>query len=232
MEVGKYIRTKEIKEKNRKGNLGKKHSEETKKKIGLGNLGKECSKETKEKLSLLKLGNTVWVGRKHKENSKLKQSLAHQGIKNPMYGKKGTRLGVKVSEKTKIKISKAHKIRYANNPELAEAIKKRRATQILPKKDTTIEVKIQNFLKQLEIEFFTHQYMKIEHGYQCDILIPSMNLVIECDGDYWHKYPIGNDLDHIRTKELLKKGFKVLRLWEYEIRKLSINSFRNRLLEV
>lgn len=101
---------------------------------------------------------------------------------------------------------------------------------ILPKKDTTIEVKIQNFLKQLGIEYFTHQYMKIEHGYQCDILIPSMNMVIECDGNYWHKYPTGNDIDHIRTEELLKKGFKVLRLWEHEIREMNVNDFKEKLI--
>ena len=105
-----------------------------------------------------------------------------------------------------------------------------RAKQILPVKDTTIELKIQNFLKQLGIEFFTHQYIKeIEHSYQCDILIPSMNLVIECDGDYWHKYPVGNDIDHIRTSELIENGFKVLRLWEFEIRAMNINKFKERL---
>ena len=86
------------------------------------------------------------------------------------------------------------------------------------------------FLKELGYEFFTHQYMKeIEHGYQCDILIPSMNLVIECDGVYWHKYPIGNNIDHIRTKELLEKGFKVLRLWEKEINVMNIIQFKGRL---
>jgi len=94
-------------------------------------------------------------------------------------------------------------------------------------KDTTIEIKIQNFLKQLKIEFFTHQYMKeIEHGYQCDILIPSLNLVIECDGDYWHKYPIGREIDRIRTSELINNGFKVLRLWECEIRAMRLNKFK------
>ncbi len=107
--------------------------------------------------------------------------------------------------------------------ETLEKIRKARAKQILPKKDTKIEVKIQNFLKKLGISFFTHQYMKIEHGYQCDILIPSINLVIECDGDYWHKYPIGNDLDHVR---LLQNGFKVLRLWECEIIPMKIQDFK------
>ena len=106
----------------------------------------------------------------------------------------------------------------------------RRSKQVFPIKDTSIEVKIQNFLKQLGIEFFTHQYMKeIEHGYQCDILIPYLNLVIECDGDYWHNYPVGKDLDHVRTSELIEKGFNVLRLWEFEIKAMNINKFKNRL---
>jgi len=117
-----------------------------------------------------------------------------------------------------------------SSPEIRKILKEKRSKQIIPVKDTSIEVKIQNFLKQLGIEFFTHQYMKeIEHSYQCDVLIPSMNLVIECDGNYWHKYPIGNDIDHIRTKELIKKGFKVLRLWEFEINKMSIEEFEKRL---
>ncbi|GAH75991.1 unnamed protein product [marine sediment metagenome] len=111
-----------------------------------------------------------------------------------------------------------------------EFTKESRAKQIFPFKDTKIEVKIQNFLKQLGIEYFTHQYIKeIEHSYQCDILIPSMNLVIECDGNYWHKYPVGNDIDHVRTKELLQKGFKVLRLWEFEINDMDLSNFKNRL---
>ncbi len=104
-----------------------------------------------------------------------------------------------------------------------------RKYQIFPKKDSSIEVKIQNFLKELGIEFFTHQYMKIENGYQCDILIPSMNLVIECDGDYWHRYPIGRDIDKVRTKELIQKGFKVLRLWEREIRIMNISDFKKKI---
>lgn len=115
-----------------------------------------------------------------------------------------------------------------NNPLMKERIRQARYKQILPMKDTTIEIKIQNFLKQLGISFMTHQYIKdIEHGYQCDIFIPSMKMVIECDGDYWHKYPIGNEIDHIRTSELLQKGFKVLRLWEREIKIIDIQKFHD-----
>jgi len=145
---------------------------------------------------------------------------------------KKSKLGKMASKKTKEKMRISHlkeknPMWKVNRPkEWRENQRKVRAKQILPKKDTTIEVKIQNFLKKLGIDFFTHQYMKIKHGYQCDILIPSMNLVIECDGDYWHKYPLGNDIDHVRTSELLKKGFKVLRLWEFEIKKMDIGQFQ------
>lgn len=116
---------------------------------------------------------------------------------------------------------------------LSKIVKELRKKQIFPKYDTKIEVKIQNFLKELGIEYFTHEYMKIiEHGYQCDILIPSMNLVIECDGDYWHKYPVGLEKDHIRTNELIEKGFKVLRLWEFEIKIMDIDNFKQALTNV
>jgi very-short-patch-repair endonuclease len=116
-----------------------------------------------------------------------------------------------------------------NNPLIRQKLRNHRATQIFPLKDSSIEIKIQNYLKQLNIDFFTHQYMNITHGYQCDIFIPSLNLVVECDGIYWHHYPTGRDIDHIRTKELLDKGFKVLRLWEFEIRDISLTEFELRL---
>ena len=120
---------------------------------------------------------------------------------------------------------------YFKNPRNREIIKEARKNQITPIKDTKIEIKIQNYLKELNIEFFTHQYIDIEHGYQCDIFIPVLKLVIECDGIYWHHYPTGTDLDKIRTQELIEKGFKVLRLWESEINIMTIVNFKNKLGE-
>ena len=142
----------------------------------------------------------------------------------------------------------------AKRLEVREKIKKKRAKQITPVKDTKIEVKIQNFLKQLEIEFFTHQYMNIKHAYQCDILIPVQEgviqkTIIECDGDAFHFNPeIYNKedkifrkgmtaeekwgLDKIRTKELIEKGFRVIRFWGSEIREMNIEKFENKLMEI
>ena len=117
-----------------------------------------------------------------------------------------------------------------------------RATQIFPVKDSKPEKKVQSFLKQIGIKFLTHKYIGIEHAYQCDIFIPSMNLVIEIDGDYWHGNPKlysnkdlteriikGRKIDYVRTKELKKKGFKVLRLWESDIKKMNFKDFTERI---
>lgn len=202
--------------------------EERARKISLAKTGKRLTEEHRKKLSLAhlgKLGNCGMLGRKHSKETKVKMSLAKKGKmpKNIEIMRKGRRK----------KIDEGMGKIWSKNNHFTEETKikniERRKYMVLPLKDTTIEIKIQNLLKELGIEFFTHQYMKIEHGYQCDILIPSMNLVIECDGDYWHKYPIGNDLDHIRTKELIEKGFKVLRLWEFEIKKMNLNDFNERL---
>ncbi len=128
-------------------------------------------------------------------------------------------------------------------PEVQEKIRKARLIQILPIKDTSIEVKIQNFLKQLGIEFVTHFYIKeIEHKYRCDIFILSKKLIIECDGDYWHANPqfyseeILNEkqrwkreMDELRTKELIEKGFKILRLWENEIKEINLDCFKEKI---
>ncbi len=64
---------------------------ETKEKIRQFNLGKKASKETKKKLSeILKgnkraVGNTIWVGRKHTEETKAKMSISAKERKREPY---------------------------------------------------------------------------------------------------------------------------------------------------
>lgn len=211
----------EIRDKISKGNKGKKLSEETKMKMRLSNLGKNlgnvCSEETRQKLRISSSGRVhseetlqKMRGRVVSKETRLKIGLANSGKIRSEEMKQNLRDRT-VSEETRAKLRETRK------------------HQILPTKDTSIEVKVQNFLTHLKIEYFTHKYMNIAHGYQCDIFIPSKNLVIECDGDYWHHYPTGNDIDHVRTKELIEKGFKVLRLWEFEINKMNAQEFWRRL---
>jgi len=220
------------------------------------NYGKKFSEELKKKMrenKTIKLPIEILIKKYMEEEKSCKEIAIEFNVSSTTIGKRLKKNGIKLRKsptKERIKeISKATTDFYKKHPEVAieqarkrrikinssiecmNKIKEARAKQIFPVKDSLIEIKIQNFLKQLGIEFMTHQYIKdIEHGYQCDILIPSMNLVIECDGNYWHKYPIGREIDHIRTSELLQKGFKVLRLWEFEIKAMDLNKFKERLI--
>ena len=116
---------------------------------------------------------------------------------------------------------------------------------ILPKKDTSIEVKIQKFLTELHVEFYTHKYMNIENAYQCDIFIPeqkyiTQKIIIEADGCYWHgcercmkmlteKQINGRERDKKRTEQLQQQGFRVIRLWEHVINGMGLNDFEKRI---
>jgi G:T-mismatch repair DNA endonuclease (very short patch repair protein) len=113
--------------------------------------------------------------------------------------------------------------------------KETRAKIIYPVKDTLIEVKIQDYLKQLGIEFYIHRYLKeIENTYQCDILIPtqkriSRKTIIECFGNYWHHYPFGREIDIKRCQELREKEWRVIVFWESEIKLMQIDNLKYKL---
>lgn len=53
-----------------KSGVGISHTKETKLKISISNTGKIKSEKTRLLLSKSKIGNTIWVGRKHKEETK------------------------------------------------------------------------------------------------------------------------------------------------------------------
>ncbi len=206
---------------------GKKYSLESRLKMSnvrkkLISEGKLFSKETREKMRNNRLGKTMPESAKEKLRNLVISQETREKISRAGIGRV-------YSQEARKKISLIHKGRIFSELH-KDKLKLKRRFAIFPKKDSTIEIKIQEFLRHIGLDFFTHQYIKeIDHGYQCDILVPSMNLVIECDGDYWHKYPIGRDIDKIRTRELIEKGFKVLRLWEREIRLMNLESFKNKL---
>ena len=117
------------------------------------------------------------------------------------------------------------------SPETISKIKEKRLFQKILKKDTKPEKTIQNLLQNIGVKFVKHKPItNINHRYQCDIFI-NPNVIIECDGDYYHKYPEGREIDKIRTLELKNKGYKILRLWENEIHN-NIESCKNKILEV
>jgi hypothetical protein len=161
------------------------------------------------------------------------------GEGNPFYGKKH-------NEKTKNKIStgRAGKATGKNNPmskkkwrdkakkflkkkwdsgEMEHARKimseKLKETRRLGKIKSTITSK-----KEKEIiEYLNGKgYLSIQ-SYRvdtkiCDVYIPSLNLIIEYFGDYWHCNPSKYKSDYYNVK----KGKYAWELWEYDVQKLEL----------
>lgn len=232
--------------------MGRKVSEETKHKISVSRkerknkFGFLNSLETRKKISESQMGREPWnknikgykLNRTKKnppisEETRKKRS---EGIKKHLpktVFKKGMiswNKGIKCPWITKEKKGKKYPVEIY--PKMGWRTS--RKLQVFPLKDTTIEVKLQNYLKDLGIEFVTHQYMNIEHGYQCDIFIPvqkgvKQKTIIEAFGNYWHSYPTGREIDTLRCSELRDAGFRVLIFWENEIKVMELNDFKEKL---
>jgi len=80
---------------------------------------------------------------------------------------------------------------------------------------TSIEVSAAQALRMQGIEF---EEQKVIGPFICDIFVSSMNLDIECDGDYWHSLPNMKKRDRMRDSWFWRNGYRVLRLTEREIR--------------
>ena len=144
-------------------------------------------------------------GRHRSEETKLKISNANKGKlagnKHPMFGKTGKAnpmFGRHHSEETKKKMRAAalQRIPYCTN--------------------TSIELKVKQQLKEYGIEFL-HPW-NLEPYYQCDFYVPSLNLIIECDGDYWHSLEKKKIADKRKNAYAKNQGYGMLRLPEFLIR--------------
>lgn len=109
---------------------------------------------------------------------------------------------------------------YNSRPEFRAKIRRERAKQILPIKDTSIELIVQRFLHMQGIKFISHYpiFLPDRRSHQADIYIPSLNLVIECDGVYWHSLSYRKNFDKYIDRKLPQMGYYVLRLPEAAIR--------------
>lgn len=69
-------------------------------------------------------------------------------------------------------------------------------------------------------------------GFAVDFLIPSLRLVIECDGSYWHTLPGMAERDHRKNGALSEAGYRILRLAESDIKSAAFVSILDRALTV
>ena len=171
-------------------NYGKKgvYSESTLKVMSELKVGRKLSEEHKYKIGL------VWKGRRHTLEAKRKVAMAKYGDRNPA---KRPEVRAKMSEaasRPEVINSKARKMKYSG---------------------TTIEVAMREELSRRGISFLPNK--QIGKKFNVDIFIEP-NIVIECDGDYWHSSVQAIEKDGRRDKELKELGYVIYRFWEHEIK--------------
>ena len=96
--------------------------------------------------------------------------------------------------------------------------------------DTSIELKTASILTNHNIQFIQQHKIGVTKKYRFDFFLPEYNMVIECDGDYWHGKDLSDDelnetqvlsrhYDNIKNKILKELGILLVRFWESEINK-------------
>ena len=107
--------------------------------------------------------------------------------------------------------------------ETKEKIRKARMRQVLPVKDTSIEVKVQNWLTRAGIGYEKHKMFQAGGKlHRVDLFLPDLNLAIECDGEYWHSRSFQKEFDKYFMRKLAEEcHVGMIRLQEDTIRATS-----------
>ena len=201
---------------------------------GLALKGKAKSTEHREKLAAANRG------KKHSEETKRKMREAHARRKaagiNPWAAAhaaenpRGT--GRKQSAEERALHSEAMKKHYAtqggkHRPETIEKMKAARAEQKIPFQNTKIEVAVHECLDEIGIDYIKHGRVSEVGYHQFDVKVPSVKLLIEVDGCYWHgcncipeerRRTEQRERDRVLTQQARSAGWEILRVWGHEVK--------------
>jgi len=111
----------------------------------------------------------------------------------------------------------------------------RRVMQANRSGDTGPEVRLRSTLHRLGFRFRKDHRPVPELKCKADIVFPSIRLCVFVDGCYWHRCPkhfstpkansewwdekinANCERDALQTRELKKRGWKVIRVWEHQV---------------
>lgn len=203
------VRSQETKDKIRKGVLGRKHTAEAKERMSIAQTGHEVSESTRKNLSL------ATKRRFATPESRKVQSDRVRGFKH--------------TEEAKKKISDANRRNSARSD-----VKKKRSTSLRHAwsegkftgrkfhicSPTSIEQAVYNGLCLYNIEF-KFQYSPEGYSKIYDFLVYP-NILIECQGEYWHRLPGAKEKDQEKRMWAINHGFYYIAYWGKEIRELGV----------
>lgn len=194
--------------------------------------GSKFSKGHREGLSIAHKGiKNFWYGRNRPEETKEKMSEAKSG--RNLNKKTIEKLHKAGTEKWK-KTSRDERLERMRNAHEGGRSRWRKMTKcerwihMLPAirasqkaNPSSIEKLVWKVLDAVGIDYKTQVPFDLGH-FIADIYIPSKNLILECNGTYWHNYRIfPKQLKRDKDFETYAKnnGYKLIWLWESEIRR-------------
>ena len=184
-----------------------------------------------EKIEKFLKRKSLWIKKQFSYFEKYKNKLTKRKyvsgeIIHPFLGKKHL-------EKSIEKMKKSHKGQIAWNKDLTKETddRVRRVSTVLIEghasgrikthptnkwSNTSIEIAIENELKKVSLKYEKQKHIK-GVGF-VDFFLPGFDLIIECDGDYWHNLEGRQERDVKRDfgSEFLHQ-YKTVRFWEHEI---------------
>lgn len=191
MPKGVYERTEYHKRITSEGIRNKWKNKEYREKLEKSLKGRKFSEEGKKSLSEGHKGKQgYWKGKHLSEDHKRKISEAEKGKIQPW---KGTKLSID------------HKMKIMNS-----------VSKYFENNKSGIELKVEDQLKKYGIKYFTQKPLDNGH-FIIDFYLPEYQLVVECNGDYWHSRPERKKRDKELEEYVLSKGKDILWLWEHEI---------------
>lgn len=155
-------------------------------------IGRKVSDETRKKLAILQNGRVKSV----EERQKLSRSL-----KGHIPWNKGRHWTEE--EKDRIREVTIKSGRYGLN-------------NVSGSNPTSIEIKVAEQLEEYGIKYVYQKSICNGH-FILDFYLPEYQLVIECNGDYWHNRPERKERDLKVEKYVKAKGKDILWLWEHDI---------------
>ena len=243
------VPTEETRRKISESNKGHGVSEETRKKMsesakGHKNaLGHRLSPEVRQRLSETSTGNQNALGYHHSEEVRLflsklstghtpseetrkKLSTAHKGSRHSaaaIQKMSDAKMGHPVSKDTRKKLSVAGKRQWSGIPKWKRdlfcaswVLAGLRSQQTFGLTPSSLERIMHKHFADAGVEFETQ---KAFFPYFVDIWIPSLNLVVEVDGVYWHNLPGIPERDRKRDRYLIKKyNVRIVRVPEASVR--------------
>lgn len=224
------------------------HSDETKRKLSERNMGHHSSDETRRKISTaikklcctkehLKKMSESHKGLRHSDETKRMLSEMNKGHFTSEETRRKiseTQKGKYIPKETRRKMSAAQKGRYISSEhrrkisvarkrwwgsisiEKRQAVLKNMHRALMGLSPSSLERTMQDHFQKAGVTFETQKEFS---PYFVDIWIPELNLVVECDGEYWHGSLKAQCYDRKRDRYLISRyNVRVVRVPEKSIR--------------